>query len=569
MLLGSALLLLGCLTACTEQPASQTPTPPGENKTPTEAPTAPTTAPTVLPDVSPEDTLKTPDEVTPTEAPTPVTFAPFERDAKATVADITIGWNLGNTFDAYIAGQSGLSTETCWGNPKTSKELISLVKQLGFNAVRVPVTWGNHMDKNNVIDAAWLSRVAEVVGYVLDNDMYCILNAHHDTGTDGWLRASRTNEAENKAKFAALWTQVADYFSDYSDKLLFESFNELLDDDNHWSGPPQEALTVTNELNQLFVDTVRQSKGNNEKRCLIVNTYAASTDYAAVTKFVLPEDITENRLIAEAHVYAPFFFTHEDYQSTTSFTENEVKSAISPLFVHLGLKGIPVIIGEFGCADKNNDLERTAWTKYYVDTALRYGFKCFWWDNGSQYAVIDRKRNKACEPTIIDAMVTEANGGDYLINQADFEENAKSDNLCHDLTKWGNWIDTASGAVATMSYTDTGIRMTVTNGGKDEWNAQPSYNTITLEQGVSYILSFDYSGSIAQNMSFTIQQNYGDYVSYFTDRIDLEPTTKHYESHFTMTAPTDKNAKVSFNFGASQYSNYTNTVENLSLIPQK
>lgn len=563
LVLASVVLLTACASDAPTPASTPTPSPVQDSEaTPTpESQTGDTvTAPTAT------AVPATPVPATPTPTPVILPEGPFEKDATQVVYDIKIGWNLGNTLDASPNNVTGVETETSWGNPKTTKELIDLVKESGFNAVRVPVTWGNHMDENNQIDPAWMERVAEVVGYVLDNDMYCVLNVHHDTGTEGWLRASRSNEGAMREKFTALWSQVAAHFADYPDKLLFESFNEILTDDNAWSAPPVDAVKVTNELNQLFVDTVRASGGNNDKRCLIVNTYAASTDNIAISYFELPKDSIENRLILEAHVYSPFQFTHEDYPTETTYSEPSVKTPISTLFVKVAYKGIPVIIGEFGCADKDNDVERAAWAKYFVDTATSYGIKCFWWDNGSQYAVINRKRNVVSEPFIVEAMVTEANGGDYIIDEDKILNYGVSSNLCANLNKWGNWIDAANGAKATMSYTKTGISMAVTTSGKNEWDAQPSYNTITIEQGVTYKLSFDYSGTIAQNMSFNIQQNYGSYSTYFVDRIDLEPQTKHYEATFTMTEPTDNNAKISFNFGASQYTDYTNTIENLTLI---
>ena len=533
----------------------------------TQAPTREDTSPTDSPE--PETPTKEPTATpTPSPSPTPVIIpdGPFEKNATHVVYDLKIGWNLGNTFDAKPADVTGLSTETSWGNPKVTKELIDLVKEAGFNAVRVPVTWGNHMDANNQVDPAWMERVAEVVGYVLDNDMYCVLNVHHDTGTDGWLRASRAHDPQMRDQFAALWSQIATHFADHPDKLLFESFNEILTDDNAWNAPPVDAVKVTNELNQLFVDTVRATGGNNALRCLVVNTYAASTDNIALSYFELPKDSIENRLIMEVHVYSPFQFTHEDYPTEISYSEPSVKTPISTMFVKFAYSGVPVIIGEFGCADKENDIERVSWTKYFVDTATSYGIKCFWWDNGSQYAIINRKRNVVSEPFIVEAMVTEANGGDYVIDEDEILNYGVSANLCSDQNKWGNWIDAANGAKATMNYTKAGISMTVASSGKNEWDAQPSYNTITIEQGVTYKLSFDYSGTIAQNMSFNIQQNYGSYATYFVDRLDLEPETKHYEATFTMTEPTDNNAKISFNFGASQHTDYTNIIENLTLI---
>ncbi len=573
LILGLSLILIACgnknttPSADLTQNPTATETPATDDTSSTQAPVQDTTTPTDSPE--PKDPTKAP-TATPSPSPTPTPIiipdGPFEKNATHVVYDLKIGWNLGNTLDAKATGVTGLSTETSWGNPKATKELIDLVKEAGFNAVRVPVTWGNHMDANNQVDPAWMERVAEVVGYVLDNDMYCVLNVHHDTGTDGWLRASRAHDPQMRDQFAALWSQIATHFADCPDKLLFESFNEILTDDNAWNAPPVDAVKVTNELNQLFVDTVRATGGNNALRCLIVNTYAASTDNIALSYFELPKDSIENRLIMEVHVYSPFQFTHEDYPTEVSYSESSVKAPISTMFVKFAYHGVPVIIGEFGCADKENDIERVSWTKYFVDTATSYGIKCFWWDNGTQYSIFNRKRNVVSEPFIVEAMVTEANGGDYVIDEDKILNYGVSANLCSDQNKWGNWIDAANGAKATMNYTNAGISMTVASGGKNEWDAQPSYNTITIEQGVTYKLSFDYSGSIAQNMSFNIQQNYGSYATYFVDRLDLEPQTKHYEATFTMTEPTDNNAKISFNFGASQHTDYTNIIENLTLI---
>lgn len=564
LVLASVFVLTACASGTAKTPVAPTSAPvqdngeqsvPADNGNEDNAPTA-TSAPAT----------PTPVPATPTPTPVVIPEGPFEKNATHVVYDIKVGWNLGNTLDATSGNVTGLYTETCWGNPKASKELIDLVKESGFNAVRVPVTWGNHMDENYQVDPAWMERVAEVVGYVLDNDMYCILNVHHDTGTEGWLRASRAHEPEMRQKFEALWTQIAAHFADYPDKLLFESFNEILTDDNMWNSPPVDAVKVVNELNQLFVDTVRNSGGNNALRCLVVNTYAAATDNVVLSYFELPKDSIENRLILEAHIYSPFQFTHEDYPTETTYSEPSVKTPLTTLFVKVAYSGIPVIVGEFGCADKENDVERASFAKYFIDNATNYGIKCFWWDNGTQYSLFNRKRNVVSEPFIIDAIVTEANGGDYVINEEEILNYGISPNLCANLNNWANWIDTANGAKAKMNFTANGVSMTVEHGGKNEWDAQPSYNTIKIEQGVTYKLSFDYSGTIAQNMSFNIQQNYGEYKAYFIDNIDLEPQTKHYEATFTMTEPTDNNAKVSFNFGASEFTGYTNTVENLTLI---
>lgn len=46
--------------------------------------------------------------------------------------------------------------------------------------MRLPVSWASLMDSEGNIDEAWLDRIDEVVGWILDTGMYCILNSHHN-----------------------------------------------------------------------------------------------------------------------------------------------------------------------------------------------------------------------------------------------------------------------------------------------------------------------------------------------------------------------------------------------------
>ena len=207
---------------------------------------------------------------------------PIETAEKAVEA-INAGWNLGNALDScgewiglYTDGKPS-SYETAWGNPVTAKKLITAVKKAGFNAVRVPVTWAEHIDDSGNIDKEWLDRVQEVVDYVLSQDMYCILNVHHDAGADGWLEASAECYKKNSKKFAALWKNIALRFRDCGGKLIFEGFNEMLDSNNSWTdAKANDAYTAVNDFNQLFVDTGRKTGVNNAERNRMVQVYAVN-----------------------------------------------------------------------------------------------------------------------------------------------------------------------------------------------------------------------------------------------------------------------------------------------------
>lgn len=294
--------------------------------------------------------------------------------------------------------------ETLWGNPVTTKEMIDMVKEEGFGAVRIPVTYYNHMDAQGNIDEEWLERVSELVQYVLDNDMYCIINMHHDTGKNGWLKADLSTIDTVGVKFENVWQQIGEYFKDYNQKLLFEGYNEILNSSNKWSWAGEDSYTAANKLNQIFVDTVRSTGGNNSERCLIVNTYAASTEEEVLNHFTLPNDSVENRLIVEAHYYGS--------------SKNGIRVVMERLGTKFTNKGIPVIIGEFGTNWKMTETDRVSSANYFVTTAKQYKIACFWWDDGNytnkigakcDYAILDRCSLTWYYPSIIQTLVNSLN----------------------------------------------------------------------------------------------------------------------------------------------------------------
>lgn len=269
----------------------------------------------------------------------------FEK-AKDAVTNMGVGWNLGNTLDANDGSKTWTTTEqheTCWGQPVTKPELMKMMAEAGFNTIRVPVTWYQEMDANGKVNDAWMKRVKEVVDYVIDNGMYCILNVHHDTGADSntfksWLKASSKNYTANKDKYEYLWKQIAETFKDYDDHLLFEAYNEMLDEKSTWNEPVDktDGYKAINDYANSFVTTVRNTGGNNKDRNLIVNTYSASSMPNAMKNLDLPEE--SNHIIFQIHSYPNW--------QTKSNAKNEIDNLISNIKTNL-LDRAPVIIGEY------------------------------------------------------------------------------------------------------------------------------------------------------------------------------------------------------------------------------
>ena len=361
-------------------------------------------------------------------------------DTEAILEDMGLGWNLGNSLDA--TGGSGLDTETSWSNPKTTQALIDKVKSLGFNTVRVPVSWGKHVSGDNyTIDSAWLARVKEVVDYCYKNDMYVILNIHHDTkssesasGAGYYPRSSAYSSSE---KFVtSVWSQAAEYFKDYDYHLIFETLNEprLIGTGyewwfNKWNIPSEvkDAIDCINKLNQKAVDTIRNTGSNNRGRLIMCPGYDASIDGATVSGFKLPTDISgnKNRIAVSVHAYSPYNFAMNVGSGSTSAYTSSIKSELRDLFSTLKSnfrdKGIPVVIGEFGSTDKNNTAERVKWATDYTALAKKNNIPCVLWDNNafavyngsnivlnSEYhGYINRKDNTVTSPAkdVIEALL--------------------------------------------------------------------------------------------------------------------------------------------------------------------
>lgn len=309
--------------------------------------------------------------------------------ASELVSEMKTGFSLGNTMDSTIGKNNGepYEYETGWGNQATTREAIQGIADSGFNVLRVPVSWGEHLssDGSYTIDKAWLDRVNEIVDYGLDAGMFVILNTHHEE----WLFPDEAHFEANSEELAKLWSQIAERFSGYNEKLIFEGLNEPRKRDTiyEWNGGDEEGQQVVNKLNAVFVETVRNSGGNNGKRCLMIPTYAASAMEKTFAAMEVPEN--DDRIIVSVHAYIPYNFAlasdnFTDYWSSSDPScTAEIDNLMTTLKAYFLDKGTPVIIGEMGCVNRNNTEARKAWARYYVGKAHEYGIPCLWWDNGA------------------------------------------------------------------------------------------------------------------------------------------------------------------------------------------
>jgi endoglucanase len=354
----------------------------------------------------------------------PQDIKPFnDQSATEFVAKIKAGWNLGNTFDSHpnngsYSTASVDSLETAWVRTKTTQATIDALVNAGFNAIRIPVTWYKVANPNDnyKIRADWITRVQEVVNYAVNKDMYIILNTHHD---EDIFKFTDANVSKSLDAFGKIWKQIAEAFRGYDEKLIFEALNEprTKGSSNEWNGGTAAERTNLNAHYQLFVDTVRASGGNNDKRFLLLNTYGASGEAAAMNGLTLPADTATNKLIASYHSYSPYNFALNTGTGATTAWSKSNSSDTSAISSHIDRaqttfisKGIPVIIGEFGAMNRDNLDARVEWAKYYVGYARSKGIPCFWWDNGNisgsgeKFGILNRANNSFMFPEIVNAL---------------------------------------------------------------------------------------------------------------------------------------------------------------------
>lgn len=358
-------------------------------------------------------------------------------NANQVVYEMGAGWNLGNSLEASV---DGVPSETAWNNPTVTKDLIKKVKASGFKTIRIPISYLNKIGSapNYTVDGAWLDRIKTVVDYAHSEGLYVIINIHGDgynSVQGSWLLVNDWNQNEIKVKFEKVWQQISLKFKDYNDLLIFESMNEVFD--GQYGNPNPAYYANLNVYNQIFIDTVRKTGGNNSARWLLVPGWNTNIDFTAGNYgFVIPSDNfrsniipgNEKRIMISAHYYSPWDFAGEENGNITQWgatstnpakksnwgQEDYLNAQFKMMYDKFVTLGYPVIIGEFGSIDKtshdsNNNKYREAYAKVVTSTAKKYTLVPVYWDNGfnGQYGfgLFNRYNNTVTQQGIINAIM--------------------------------------------------------------------------------------------------------------------------------------------------------------------
>lgn len=330
------------------------------------------------------------------------------------------GWNLGNTMEAT---GTGVNAEVAWQSTKTTQAIIDYVKEQGFKSIRIPCSWYIHSTDGN-IDAAWMSRVQEIVDYCIKDGLYVVLNDHWDNGwieVEGFSKSSSSYEAVDEATITSkismlktLWTQIANNFKDYDEHLLFAGMNEPFQEYSLFNSRHKELTPILLRYNQAFIDAVRATGGNNVKRTLVVQGPSVSISSTCESSygFTMPTDIDNQTgyLMAEVHYYEPWDFCGESSSSAKLYwgsanhvsgssynctwgEEDWTTTQMSKMKTNFYDKGYPVILGEYGANWRDvssvsgnqtkHDAAVKAWFKDVTTKAINCGIVPFVWDINS------------------------------------------------------------------------------------------------------------------------------------------------------------------------------------------
>jgi endoglucanase len=272
-------------------------------------------------------------------------------------------------------------TEGEWSSI-VNEEYFDLVKEAGFDFVRLPVRWNSHAAQEPpfTIEPAFFDRVDEVVNWSLQRDLTIIVDFHHyeEMMSDPW---------GNKERYLDIWKQVADHYKDYPSNVLFELLNEPNTELNAslWNQYIQEALAVVRETNPTRDVVIGPTSWNA---------------YDWMSTLDIPDD---SHIIVTFHYYLPFQFTHQGaewvdgsnaWMGTAWDATEEQQAEITSHFDSVANwakrhNDVRILLGEFGAYSKAPQDSRVRWTSFIREQAEARGFSWAYWEFNAGFGVYD------------------------------------------------------------------------------------------------------------------------------------------------------------------------------------
>lgn len=435
------------------------------------------------------------------------------------------GINLGDTY------------ESSWSAPGYRSEYVKKIAESGFKTVRVPIRWelpARSMYKAPyTITASFLSEIKSVVDDALKNKLHVIINMHHHDSL-------YANPDGLKPMFIAQWQQIADYFKNYPDSLLFEVLNE-----------PHNNLDAQ-QWNIFFDDALKEIRKSNPKRTVLLGV-ANWGGLGGLQDLSVPVD---DHLILTIHYYNPFHFTHQGAEWVdnsnpwlgtkwydTEYERQTVADEFKAAIQFAKGKKIPVNIGEFGAYSKADMASRVRWTRYLTRWFEEQGFSWAYWEFNSGFGIYDpssgQYRTELVNALTRDVMVSPAASTLVTLYSSNFS-NPQADG-------WGLYNNDVS-AASTMAINNNKINVTITSPGKENWHIQLIHGDIAIEAGKMYRIEFNAYSNTDRDIVATIMQSSTPWSAYGENTFGISSTDTKYS--FVFSAPvTDAQCNFVFSLG--------------------
>ncbi len=292
------------------------------------------------------------------------------------------GVNLGNALEAPKEGAWGVVLKA---------EYFDLIRSAGFDSVRIPVRWSAHAETSPPYRIApeFFARVDWAIDQALSRQLHVVVNMHH---YDGIMK----EPDEHRARFLALWEQIAGRYKKRPAALWFELLNE-----------PHDKLSAE-KWNRILADAVPLIRRSNPTRKIVVGP-AGWNSIGQIDNLKLPDD--EN-LVATFHYYSPFEFTHQGASwvggnsrawlgtkwTGTKAQKHAVRRDLDKAVTWAVKHRRPIFLGEFGAYSKADLDSRARWTRFVADEAIRRKISFAYWEFCAGFGVYDPRRGQWLEP---------------------------------------------------------------------------------------------------------------------------------------------------------------------------
>ncbi len=438
------------------------------------------------------------------------------------------GINMGNCFEA--------PTETEWSNP-WKPEYFRMMSELGFRHVRIPVRWETAARSSAIppytIEASFLGRIRQVVDTALKYKLHAIINMHHH-------EAVFKDPDSQKARFLSQWEQIARYFRDYPDSLLFEVLNE-----------PHDALTPI-KWKAFFTDALEEIRKSNPNRFVLMGTPEWG-GLGSLSTLQLPAD---ERIILTIHYYNPFQFTHQGadwsegasawlgtvWQDTEAERET-VRSEFRTATEFSAAQHIPIHIGEFGAYSKADMASRVRWTTFMARYFEEQSFSWAYWEFSAGFGIYNPTTRQLSTP-LVNALLHNPMPAPTPVEVTP----VYTSNFTTGNDGWS--LNTQGGAAGSLARTGGKLTITLTSGGIEGWHAQLIRGNLPLVKGKKYQITLKVSATASRPATVYIGKSGGDWGSYSGyNTFTFNTQEQGFVFTFTMSGENDNTARMVFDLG--------------------